>query len=462
MPYLTADSHGFFSMFQFAFVALCVIGMAVFLRRKKVDPLSVAFGSCLIYFMPGFFGWITFSYGAEVGETYDATMAPGAYVVMMMIIVSVTVTALLFDRVNIGPIIHAPFAKYTPAIFLVVVIGAGFVSLATVGPYYLCLDKNLMLAHIDRWYYYAAYALPLALVSAVAARQYWIAMFAAVLVFCDVYIGFRMTAAISLLGSAMLIGGWLFQGWRKAASVTAIILLSGASLFIINQFAYNLKYSSAGACEEKALSTGEMALWQIRKVTPKEQMRFFMSVVKKGDIFIDAIVQSEPFVTQSVLNETIRQEFRTGGRYLIDQILTGVPGGVTIFGLDLDGTPTFTELFQPNLFPGVEFGMANNPWAQAYASGGFLMVFVFAFGYSLVVAGLAWMFWETKGALRGVVAVFSAWVAFYFHRNDLLIEIGILKQVVYTFGASLTISWILHQASRLRWRYHRRELKTTR
>jgi hypothetical protein len=93
-------------------------------------------------------------------------------------------------------------------------------------------------------------------------------------------------------------------------------------------------------------------------------------------------------------------------------------------------------MVQPVLFPKVKDGMANNPWAQAYAAGGQWMVAAFALAYAAIVAMLSLLFRKTTGSLRAAVAVIGAWIAFYFHRNDLFIEAILIKHVVYVCGAT--------------------------
>jgi hypothetical protein len=159
--------------------------------------------------------------------------------------------------------------------------------------------------------------------------------------------------------------------------------------------------------------------------------------------YVSAFVeQSEAFVIQSTLNEVVRKDFHTDASYLIGQILTGLPLGASLFGIDSNKVITFNAKAQPALFPGVGFGMANNPWAQAYAAGGQWMVAAFALGYTAILGMLSLLFYKTTGSLRAVAAVIGVWIAFYFHRNDLFIEAVLVKHVVYISGASILLAWL--------------------
>lgn len=80
---------------------------------------------------------------------------------------------------------------------------------------------------------------------------------------------------------------------------------------------------------------------------------------------------------------------------------------------------------------------------QAFAAGGYPLVIVFAAIYAGVVGGLGYLFKISRGGVSATVLVTSIWVAFYFHRNDMLTEIGIVKQTVYAAVAALAISSFL-------------------
>jgi hypothetical protein len=77
--------------------------------------------------------------------------------------------------------------------------------------------------------------------------------------------------------------------------------------------------------------------------------------------------------------------------------------------MDLGKVPLFSDLFKETLFPDVQFGMASNPWAQAYAAGGYAMVGVFAIAYALAVGILGYLFNISKGGMRATVLVLAMW-----------------------------------------------------
>ncbi|MFP3836297.1 hypothetical protein, partial [Chryseobacterium sp. SIMBA_028] len=74
--------------------------------------------------------------------------------------------------------------------------------------------------------------------------------------------------------------------------------------------------------------------------------------------------------------------------YLGKQVLSAIPGGATIFGLSLGDVPLCSDLFKHKLFGDIPFGMASNPWAQAYAAGGYMLIAIFAAIYAGSVGAL--------------------------------------------------------------------------
>lgn len=425
-------------MAQAAFVLIAVFASVFFARRRKLDPLSVAFGSSLIYFIPGFFGVATFSYGQGL-QDYSETFVPGAYAVMSIVLASLVAGSVAIDRVTVPSITRrVDFQCMIPAVLF------GFTALATVisirhtGRYFLCLDKSITLDQIDIWYNAASIAAAFLVATAYASRQRLFSLAGCLFIVADMYAGFRLSTAIALLSVVTLSGDRLFKSKRSALMFIAATVLAGASLFVVKHLIVPAKYATASYCP-------------VPTTTTKEYLSQTAKNLMWSHFYFSAFVsQSEPFVIQSTLNEVIRKDFRTGSGYLQGQMLAGIPLSSSIFGIDTGSVTTFNSRAQHVLFPGVSFGMANTPWGQAYAAGGFPMVIAFAVGYAAILGLLTALFNVTDGALRGGIAVIGVWVGFYFHRNDLFIEILYVKDAIYIFVLSLLIAWGGYRA-KCRW-----------
>jgi hypothetical protein len=411
--------------------------------------LSVAFGASSIYFTPGFFGVAHFSYGQGL-ESYFEPIVPGAYGAMALVIVALTMAAAVADCIPVGPRIRLGFEAKIPVVLLAFMIVSGVVSISGVGVYYLCLDKSISLGKIDVWYYYASFSVPFCVAAAYCLRQWPIVAFGALGTVADLYSGFRSATAITFLACAMLTEDWLRQGWRKVVAFITIIVVGGAALFVFKHLIVPAKYATASYCDAQLAIDAKSAAADIAAsrdamfppLSITENLSATAGNLSRSDFYIAAFVaQSEAFVIQSILNEVVRKDFHTEASYLIGQILTGLPLGASVFGIDSSKVSTFNTRMQPALFPRVPFGMANNPWAQAYAAGGEWMVAVFALGYATIQGILSLCFYKTSGALKAAIAVIGAWIGFYFHRNDLFIEVLLIKYVVYICGASILVAW---------------------
>jgi len=427
---------------QAAFILLAVSAAIFFAMRKTVDPLAIAFGATLVYFTPGFSGEARFSYGQDLGE-FSAPIVPLTYAAMAIVIAALVGSSAITDRVAWRGVWTASFMAKVPGVVLGFVAVASAVSVAHTGTNFLCLDKNITLANLDPWYSYAALSVPFLVASAYALRQRLLALVGCIFLIADMYAGFRTSVAITFLAVAMLSGERLFEGRKSAAVFILIAALAGSAMFVAKALIVPAKYATRSYCEAERNGSA----FDTRLNTRDYLAGTAINLTRLKFYFAAFVAQSEQSVVQATLNEVVRRDFRTGAQYLIGQILPGVPLGESLFGIDSRSISTFNTRFQPALFPSVSFGMANNPWAQAYAAGGLFMVAAFALIYSLVLGVLTILFRKTEGSMKAGVAVLAVWIGFYFHRNDLYIEIVYLKHVVYIFALAALVALVLNQFS---------------
>jgi hypothetical protein len=421
-------------MFQAGFIALAMLETGFFVYRRKVDPLAVAFGSAIVYFTPGFLGFSEFLHRGGTGQ-YLQPIAPTAHVVMCMVILSLGLGAVIADRLPKISLPQIRGQRLVPGILLAFALGAAAVSVWRTGAHYLCTDKDIVLQKMDVWYSYAALTAPLCVVAAVAVRNWIVAALGTLLLLADLYAGFRTGIAISLLSLAMVFENWANGGRRRLVVYVSAIVAAGFLLIVVKQLISPIKYAASFGCPVESVgpdprSNAENVELVVASLTSS---RFY---------WLAFLSRAEPSVTQAILNEVARTGFSTEAGYLIGQLSAGVPLGESLFGIDSRKIVSFDTMFQKKLFPGVAFSMANNPWAQALAAGGLWMVGIFAVAFTSLLVALNVLFRATSGAVRGGVAVTAAWIGFYFHRNDLFVEIVFLKHVVYIFAAALVIAWL--------------------
>jgi hypothetical protein len=302
-----------------------------------------------------------------------------------------------------------------------------------------------MLPSIDRWYYIAAYCAPLCFAAAAAERAWSILAFAAVALLVDSLIGFRAGLAIACMATALIYGeASLSAGWKSLAILMLAALVAGLAFVGVREVMIQAKYPLQAYCVARAAEPVSLpgspdALPRTRAGQPIVDE--WPRRPPRTDLWVR--MMGEPATIQATLNEVARHRLAVDHSHLIEQAKTAIPGAWAVFGIDVGAAVTFNLLFQPVLFPANVSGMANSPWAQAYASGGFPMVALFAAGYAVGLALLTLLFRSTRGAVQAVAAVLAGWWGFYSHRNDLMIEIGIIKAVLYSAAAALFVGWLL-------------------
>jgi hypothetical protein len=423
-----------------AFIAACLLGIWVFWRRRRVDPMLLGFVSCLFYFAPALTGHIQIRQNYVV---YSSDVTPDVYGILIIVVLTTIAAAWFVDRIPAGAA-PALRLRYVPHVLLGMAVCAATISAFTVGRAYFCFKPAMMLS-IDRWYYVAAYCAPLCFAAAAAERAWSILCLALVVLLLDSLIGFRAGLAIAGIATALIYGeASLSSGWKSLAVFVLAVLIGGFAFVAVREAMVQAHYSLRPLCTARTAEPvslpGSPDAWPRTQsgqpIVPERRRQRFRS-----DLWVP--MMGEPSITQATLNEVVRQRFTVDRAHLIEQLKTAIPGAWVIFGIDLNAAVTFNLLSQPVLFPRFLSGMANNPWAQAYASGGLPMVALFAAGYALGLGILTLLFRMTRGAVQAIIAVLASWWGFYGHRNDLMIEIGIMKMVLYSAAAALFIGWLL-------------------
>jgi hypothetical protein len=427
-------------MFQASFIALTMLETGFFVYRKKVDPMAIAFGSALVYFAPGLLGFTNFLHRDEAGGAagqYLQPIAPSAHVAMSIVILALGLGAVIADHLPKISLPQIGGQRFVPGILAAFAFAAAAVSVWRTGAYYLCTDKAIVLQKVDAWYSYASITAPLCVVAAVTVRNWIVVVLGTVLLLADLYAGFRTGIAITLLSLAMVFENWAKGGLRRLAVYVSAIVAAGFLLFLVKQLIGPIKYAGSTACPVEAIGKPP------DPATNAENVKLVVANLTSSRFYSLVFLSlAEPSVTQAILNEVARTGFSTDARYLVGQLAAGVPLGESLFGFDSKKSVSFNTMFQKQLFPHVTFPMANNPWAQALAAGGLWMVGIFAAVFTALLVALNVLFRATSGAVRGGVAVIATWIGFYFHRNDLLVEVVFLKHVVYVFAGALVVAWL--------------------
>lgn len=401
------------SLIQGTFILVAVSGCAYFLFcLRQFDFFSVAFFSACVYFLPGFFGYTVAPVG--VGMAAPVDLEDRTYLVMVAVLIVVWAGALLFDHVGGS---HAAgwdingSAEAAWCATLFAVIGYALIWV-TAGEALLNDDKTAMMESLNRWHVLGATAAPLGAVLAFASRRWLLLTVCMALLLFDMYIGFRVSFGIALISIFTLhlshYGPQRFavQNWRLGCLGVASVVL----LFVYKQIYVAVK----------------LGLWDV-----------ILDRLTDTELYATAILMSEPFNTQAILNEVIAQDFHVSMEHFQDVLLQFL-----LFSPELGGTPhSFNEFFQGTLFPSdLEYGMANNIWAEMVSSGGWSLLGLFLVAFVLMLMlGSYWIRSRDTTVAAGVAVMFSYW-AFYIHRNDLLYQVNLEKRTILVWIACLVLS----------------------
>ncbi|MEO3356828.1 O-antigen polymerase [Acinetobacter haemolyticus] len=137
---------------------------------------------------------------------------------------------------------------------------------------------------------------------------------------------------------------------------------------------------------------------------------------------------SEFLTTSTILNSVILNDFKTDKLYYFYSFLALQPIPLSNFNY---ASSYFNDMFQPALFPGVTYGMAYNPWAEAYSVFGYWGVLFFSIFICLVLRGMWYICIGSNRVLLVILLFFGSLIAFWVERNSLATLFAYVRNVLY-------------------------------
>jgi hypothetical protein len=406
---------------QLFFCVVSVLGLSYFLLvKRRFDWFSVAFFSACTYFLPGFFGYT--SYLTPVGWI-ETPINDEAYRIMILVGSMIFAGAIINDLYSKEVDIDNAGEQDVDVLNVLICLAAfGLILMfLTTGKALFLPDKQIMLVELNRSYILFSTATMIGGTIAYEQRKWF-----AFVLFCsftmfDLFIGFRTTLAIMSISIFTL---WLSKRegkrsllhyWKQLlAGIFGVLFL-----FLYAQIAYAVKVID---------------------------FDLLMSVLFDTNIYSTMLLNSEPFVTQSTLNEVTAQNYHVG----IDH-LKGIFYQIILFAPELGlDAKSFNDLFQTDLFPEVEYGMANNIWAEMWSAGGWPLLLVFIVFFVIILKLMNILTARISNITqRAFVAVAASYWAFYIHRNDINYEIVLLKRVLLVMILSYAVALLIKDMERL-------------
>ncbi len=389
------------------------------LRRRRFDLFALSYlGSC-IYFLPGFFGVVLHAVGdARLG--IEEPLENGTYVVMLSVLGATLLSGILYDWVYGSRGEEGGSAEPAEKLSgVALVFATGFwITLLPQAEILLSANKVALLTLLDRRYVGFQVFLTAAAILGIRERRWWVVVGTVPLFLFDMALAFRVTLALVAVSAALVVlerdGPSRLVSRRKGFLLGS--LAAAAFFFIWAQLFFGVKRGR----------------WEL-----------FRELIARPDTYINAVQMSEPFVTQGILNEVVKTRFEVPGGRLGKAIGVSLVPFYTSF---FESPKSFNDYFQPALFPGVEYGMANNIWAEAFAEGGFGGVGVAV----ILFQGLLWLgsraLLAGKAHLHNLALLCGGYLAFYIHRNDLLYELVLLRRLAGAYVVIVVVAKLLSGA----------------
>jgi hypothetical protein len=403
---------------EFAAIVVAVL-LYFFAARRRYDLFTLAAVSAVVYFIPGLWGV----------DLRGIPLEPDVYIVMVGVLGSLVVYTLAFDRrLPRRPATQSATSQWLLRLHAIIAIGVFSYVLITQGvadTFGMSAGRNFPGWLFIAWRVSASTFVVLAFVH----RSKWLWLGAPMAI--------ALYAAADRTGLAMM------------ALAVAAIWLSTTNRRTV--WAHVIRLSPIIVAFGFLMLFGDLMFVAIRLLVAGASFDAVASFVVTRMDWNAAIRYSEPFGTQMVLNEIIRQSFYVGPSHLVG-ILYQIWPAPSMFGYK---SGIFNELFQKTLFPETRsatanWGLAHNYWGEGLASGRWPMYFIFLMIY---LGGLSLFNRMTHSRVAGIKALgalMGAYWAFYIHRNSLGNIITFERHILYLAAACALVAILLSSNRRFR------------
>ena len=406
---------------QWLFITVVLVGAGYFVgARRRLDAFTVAFFAAAMYFLPGLSGYTLTPVSPRTPIKVPVALESEAVGIMIAVTVLIVVGGVLWARWDRGRP-EPDWVLEDSRLATWVALGLGVIGVALTGiesgGVAFTAEKSEVIDVVGRGHLLWQMGATIGTVLAFARRQQFAALVGWLLLLLDMWIGFRYAFATSFIAIGLVSRPVPFRLGLLRLRYWVVVLAGGLLVISYQNLKEPLRAGDWGEIVERTTSP----LW-----------------------YANGILTSEPFTTQTVLNEIVRNDFRTGTDHL-----ESAAYHLILFAPALgEEAVRFNRLYQPALFPLVDHGLANNIWAQMWSAGDWplLLVFVLVF-----LAGLA--FWSRllrspDPSVKAYAAVAIAYWAFYIHRNELQGVVGAQKQLLLVWVACLVFAIALAALTR--------------
>lgn len=391
--------------FVFLISAFALI-YAVFYRKRIVDLFSVLVVSLNVYYLPLYFGVLLDPVSREYEVPHE-----GVYVVFVVVNFLSVLAVVCFDRFAKKNVERKCFFKsennlvFTRSFLLIL----SFMTLFVFDYSYFNLGSKVEI------------------MNALGIRY---TMFMALALLISVYATVYRDRVFFVIGIGLLLSTFVI-GSRSAFVLFALVV-------VVDYFVERGK-------RVKVLSLFNMLFVILSVLFIASSKHLYEAIILHGiaggvGVYLERFTMAtiigglEGQSTQYILNKVIESGFSVPVLHVPQGFLRLLPLPSSAYGV---AVTDFNELFQPALFPSINYGLAFNPWAEAYSWAGYLGVFVMAMFYLLVIYALNWQsFFNGRKVIRVLCVVVGVYFAFWLHRNSLGSILSYVRNVIYPFLAA--------------------------
>jgi len=161
----------------------------------------------------------------------------------------------------------------------------------------------------------------------------------------------------------------------------------------------------------------------------------FFSNVTSGEGLLSGV---EFFMTQHIFNSVVMNDFIIPWWEVPLSLMSISPIPTELLGFR---TSLFNDLFQPALYPNVPYGMAYNPWAEAYSWGRSLGLVIYLILFLLVIC-ISQSFIDKKpnSVFIPLIMIIAIFTVFYIQRNSLGSYLGYIRNYIYLYTLMIIFS----------------------
>ncbi|MCU1347111.1 MAG: hypothetical protein JWO56_141, partial [Acidobacteria bacterium] len=265
---------------RIAYAVVSLAGALYFLlKKRRFDFLTVGYYSAMVYFLPAYYGIVLAPYGG-----YDMIRVPlidDACLVMFVVISAILGGAIVYDSVPHRAHRHIALSGSSSAgnwALLLAVTGLVMSVLTSGVDALLNADKNVVIANVNRWLIFWELGGALAVAFFFQRRQWFRFTLAVLIILADVFIGFRLAFAFAFIACFTL---WAEEQGRQRFGIRHFRPIMIAAALIGFLFVYKSVYVLV-----------KMGEWEI-----------VAQQLTSARAYNQIIMSSEPFITQTVLNE---------------------------------------------------------------------------------------------------------------------------------------------------------------